>query len=110
ERRRAPYDARGRDGQALFERGCRRGRRGWCADSWWIWLRQGLPGGEVLSRRQADDHRRGHERDPAAGDRAAAVNGVGSHLMRTAGRDRLIATVLFTVPLPFVASFLPGSR
>ena len=43
------------------------------ADSRRLRLHQGLPGGEVLSRREALHHRRRHQRDPAAGDRAPAA-------------------------------------
>ncbi len=39
-------------------------------------LHQGLPGREVLPRRQALHHRRGHQRDPAPGDRAAVAQGL----------------------------------
>src|SRR4029079_1953910 len=38
--------------------------------------REGLTGREVLPRRQAPHHRRGHERDPAARDRAAVAGPV----------------------------------
>ena len=65
-------DARVVDGQAVRQRDRRAGRRRLRADPRRLRLREGLPGGEVLSRRQADHHRRGHERNPAARDRAAA--------------------------------------
>ncbi len=47
-------------------RDCQRGG----ADSRRVRLHQGLSGGEVLPRREAVHHRRGHQRDPAPGDRA----------------------------------------
>ena len=40
------------------------------ADSRRLRLHQGLSGGEVLPRRKAVHHRRRHQRDPAAGNRA----------------------------------------
>ncbi len=48
------------------------------ADSRRLWVHQGLSGGEVLSRREAVHHRRRHQRDPAAGDRAADTEGLSS--------------------------------
>ena len=48
------------------------GRRRLRADPRRLRLREGLSGREVLPRREADDHRRGDERDPAAGHRAPA--------------------------------------
>jgi len=41
-----------------------------------LWLHQGVPGREVLPRRDALHHRRGHQRDSADGDRARAARDV----------------------------------
>src|SRR6185369_14764194 len=68
---RRAHDARIGDGEALRERDRRAGRRRLCPDSRRLRLREGLPGGEILSRREAHDHRRRHQRDPAPRDRPA---------------------------------------
>ena len=60
-------------GQALHRRGGRLLLRARRPDPRRLRLHQGLPGREVLPRRQDLHHRRGHERDPAAGDRAAQL-------------------------------------
>src|SRR5262249_62170617 len=61
------------DGEALRERDRCQGRRRLRPDPWWLRLREGLSGREVLPRREAHDHRRGGERDPAARHRPPAV-------------------------------------
>ena len=48
------------------------------ADSRRLRLHQRLSGGEVLPRREAVHHRRRHQRDSAAGDRAAVAEGLAS--------------------------------
>src|SRR5436190_6201868 len=68
----AAHDARVVDGEAVRERNRRPRRRGRRTDSRRLRLRQGLSGREILPRRQADDDRRRHQRDPAPGDRASA--------------------------------------
>ncbi len=60
-------------GQAVFQRDRRAGSRRLRADSRRLRLREGLPGREVLPRREADDDRRGHERDSAPRHCAAAA-------------------------------------
>ena len=77
---RAGVDARPRqarharigDGEAVRVRGGGAHRQRGGADPRRLRLHQRLPGGEVLSRREALHHRRRHQRDPAPGDRAAA--------------------------------------
>src|SRR5258708_31266095 len=61
------------DGETVRERNRSEGGRGLRANPRRLRLRQGLPGREVFPRREADDHRRRHERNPAARDRAAAA-------------------------------------
>ena len=67
------HDARVVDGQALRERDRRARLGGLRADSRRLRLREGLSGREVLPRREADDHRRRHERGAAARHRAPAA-------------------------------------
>ncbi len=54
------------------QRDRREGGRRLRPDSRRLWVCERLPGRKILPRRQADDDRRGHERDPAARDRAPA--------------------------------------
>src|SRR5690242_16655048 len=65
EGQRAARDARVGDGETVCQRGGVPHLRGGGADSWRIWVHQGLPGGEVLSRCEAVHHRRGDERGSA---------------------------------------------
>ena len=51
-------------------------------------LHQGLPGGEVLPRREALHHRRRHQRDPAPGDRPATPEKLMTELARKNPRRR----------------------
>src|SRR5260221_12035119 len=66
----APDDARVVDGEAVCERDRREGGRRLRADPRRLRLREGLSGREVFPRCEADHHRRGDERDPAARHRA----------------------------------------
>src|SRR5205823_4888544 len=50
-------------------------------------VHQGVPGGAHLPRRQAVHHRRGHERDPADGDRARAAQGMSAVAERIVAGD-----------------------
>ena len=60
---------RGRDGEALRERDRVRDRDRGAAHPRRRRLHDRAPGRALLPRRAADDHRRGHQRDPAARDR-----------------------------------------
>src|SRR5580765_3655432 len=65
--------ARVLDGEAVCERDGGEGRRRLRANPRRLRVREGLPGRKILPRREADDHRRRHERNPAPGHRAAAL-------------------------------------
>ena len=73
------------------ERDRRARRRGRRADSRRLRLREGLPGREVLPRREAHHHRRGHERDPAARHRAPAAGRRRDADRRRRSADRVLA-------------------
>src|SRR6185312_2185127 len=67
------------------------------ADPRWVWVHQGLSGGEVLPRRQALHDWGRDERDPAAGDRAA----VAQRLMMSPRELAKLATAVENgAPLP----------
>src|SRR5207253_3045226 len=71
------------------------GRGAGRADPWRIWIHEGVPRGAHLSRRQALHHRRRNERDPAAGDRARAAQGMSAVADRVlAGDVRAAARVI----------------
>jgi alkylation response protein AidB-like acyl-CoA dehydrogenase len=57
----AAHDTGSRHGETLLERDCRARVGGWRADSRRLRIREGLSGGEVLPRRQADHHRRRYQ-------------------------------------------------
>src|ERR1700730_3900748 len=63
------------------------------SNSRWVRLYQGLSGREILSRREAMYHRRGDKRNPAAGDRQAAIEGLAS----------VLDSAIFTFVAVFVA-------
>ena len=75
------------------------GRRRLRPDSRRLRLREGLSGREVLPRREADDHRRRHQRDSAAGDRAPAAGAMTAGLAERvmAGDPRAIARAISCV-------------
>ena len=72
------------------------GRRRLRPDSRRLRLREGLSGREILPRREADDHRRRHQRDSAAGDRAPAAGAMTAGLAERviAGDPRAIARAI----------------
>src|SRR5882724_2508213 len=78
------------DGQALYRRGCSQVRQRVRADPRRLWVHKRLPGGKVLSRREALHYRRRHQRDPAAGDRPAVAEGL-THSMTFTAKAAKIA-------------------
>ena len=64
-------------GQAVRQRGLRRGYHGGHARPRRLRVHQGVAGGALLPRRAADDNRRRHQRGDAAGDSAAVAAATG---------------------------------
>src|SRR5262249_19370586 len=97
EGHRPPHDARVGHREALCERGRRPRRRRLRPDPRRLRVRERLPGREILPRREAAPDRRGHERDPAARDRAAAAGPVKAATLAErvlAGDPRAIARAI----------------
>src|SRR4029453_7585805 len=82
------------DGEAVCERDGGEGRRRLCANPRRLRVREGLPGRKIFPRREADDHRRRHERNPAAGHRAAALVSMTLAERVLAGDPRAIARAI----------------
>src|SRR5580765_5368315 len=86
--------ARVLDGEAVCERDGGEGRRRLRANPRRLRVREGLPGRKILPRREADDHRRRHERNPAPGHRAAALVSMTLAERVLAGDPRAIARAI----------------
>src|SRR5437016_2537543 len=66
-------------------------------------LHQGVPGRALLSRRAAHDHRRGHQRDPAPGDRPQPGAAVQDLRPGLGGQRRALAAVALLAAVSTVA-------